>query len=159
MLQLPSEAYGGGETELHLHVLAPVERVFSTFTDIERWPQISEVYKHVRWLADQPWRVGSDFETRMVWPLEVTVRHVVLRYEPPHEVRWLVHGIGIVIERWTRFIPYGENTELVTSAIFIGQPTERIPGEVGDLLPQYTRRFYEDVKAASEQPRRNLRLA
>ena len=151
MLEIPKDVTGGGKVDLDIEVAAPQEIVWRVFTDVERWPQYSDMYEFVRWQTSERWRLGTSFEGRMLWPFPLTMRYVIMDYRAPHEVRWLVHAIGIVIERWTRFIPLGANrTEIVTSAIFIGKSTEEIPGEVGDLLPQYTQRLYADFKRAAE---------
>jgi hypothetical protein len=121
------------------------------FSMIERWPQYTDIYEFGRWLTPDHWAVGSSFEARMLWPFPLTMRYVVMSVRPRQEVRWLVHAIGIVVERWTRFRAVGNFTEVMSSAIFFGTSTQALPGEVVDLLPQFTLRFYEDFKAACER--------
>jgi len=149
--QLPHDITGGDKSEVQLVIEAPVEHVWRMFTDIERWAGFTGIYDSVRWITPEPWAVGSYFEANLRWPVQLSVRHVVMNVRPRHEVRWLVHAIGIVIERWTRFRALGDQTEVTSSAIFFGNSTQELPGEVADLLRQYTVRFYEDFKAACER--------
>lgn len=152
MLELPKDVTGGGKAELLLQVHAPVETVWRIFTDIERWPQISGVYEEARWLSAEQWRTGAYFEARMVWPHPVTVKHVVMSCREEQEIRWLVHAIGIVIERVIHFRAVDDgSTEISTHAIYFGSSIEPLPGELEDLLPQFVERFYLDVKRACEQ--------
>ena len=39
-------------SELHLHMRAPVERIFALASDVERWPRILPHYRYVRRLPD-----------------------------------------------------------------------------------------------------------
>jgi hypothetical protein len=47
--------------------------------------------------------------------------------------------------------PVGDSTEISSTAIFFGMQTQQLPGEGGDLMQQFTRRFYTDFKAACEK--------
>ena len=151
MHQLPKDITGSGKTEVQLVIDAPLHHVWNLFTAIERWREYTDIYEFGRWLSADKWTVGSSFEARMLWPFPLTMRYVVMSVRPHQEVRWLVHAIGIVIERWTRFQAIGDQTEITSSAIFFGTSTQTIPGEISDLLPKYTVRFYEDFKAACER--------
>ena len=151
MHELPKDVPGGGKAEEHVTIYAPVDEVWRAFTNIERWAEFCEVYDYARWLSGSPWTVGSTFQARMRWPVPITVTHVVMSAVPEHEIRWLVHAIGIVIERWIRFTDAHGHTEITSSAIFFGTSTQQLPAEISDLLPQYTHRFYTDFKAACER--------
>jgi hypothetical protein len=151
MLQIPKDITGGGETQFALLIHAPLQDVWRMFTDIERWPEYSNLYQLMRWTSRERWTVGSHFEGRLQWPIPLTVRHVIMNCRPKQEIRWLAHGIGIVIERWTHFQAKGEFTEITTSAIYVGKSTKKLPGEVGELLPKYTERLYNDFKLALER--------
>lgn len=151
MHQLPHDITGGDKSEVQLVIDAPLEHVWRMFMDIERWADYTDIYSSVRWITPDPWTLGSYFEANMLWPVQLSVRHVVMNVRPRQEVRWLVHAIGIVIERWTRFRAVDDHTEITSSAIFFGNSTQALPGEVADLLRQNTVRFYEYFKAACER--------
>lgn len=150
MHELPREVQGGGKAEQHVSIAAPVDHVWRTFLEVDRWSEYSGVYEFVRWNTGSPWRVGSTFHARMQWPISLTVTHVIMTVDPEREVRWLVHAIGMVVERCIHFIPVGDSTEISSTAIFFGTQTQQLPGEVGELMQQFTRRFYNDLKAACE---------
>jgi hypothetical protein len=150
MHQIGKDITGAGKTELQLLITAPIDRVFRTLTDVEHWPDISDLYEFAHWTSRRPWEVGSTFEAKITWPFPLTLAYVVAAYRPQSEVRWLVHGIGAVIERWTRFSARGRQTEITSSALYFRTTTRELPHEVGDLLAQFTHRFYSGLKAACE---------
>jgi hypothetical protein len=149
--QLPKDVVGGGKAEEHVTIAAPIGDVWRMFLDIERWHEYSKIYDFARWVTGTPWALGATFHARMNWPVQITVTHVVMAVDQEREIRWLVHAIGIVIERWIRFVDRGDETEIISSAIYFGVSTQQIPGEVSELLPQFTERYFSDFKAACER--------
>jgi len=149
--QIGKDITGAGKAELQLTVTAPIDRVWAMLTDIERWPEYSSLYEWAHWTCGEPWAVGSMFEVRITWPFPLTLEHVVTNCSPQEEVRWLVHGSGVVIERWTRFSARGRETQITSSALYFGTATRELPGQVGDLLARFTQRFYAEFKTACER--------
>src|SRR5690349_16863089 len=90
---------GGGVKEREVAIRAPIEKVWRVFSEIERWSDVTDAIEYARWTSGHPWEVGATFEVRIRWPHPVTLSHVVMSYHPRTDMRFLIHAIGIVIER------------------------------------------------------------
>jgi hypothetical protein len=143
---------GGGVKEREVRIHAPIDKVWRVFSEVERWPQVTDAIESSRWTSAPAWGVGSTFEVRIRWPHPVTLSHVVMSYHPATDMRFLIHAIGIVIERLIVFRQEGDSTALSTQAAYIGNSTEPLPGEVGNLIKQYDAKVFEDFKRACESP-------
>jgi hypothetical protein len=150
-LQVPKEMLGSGVKEREVTIHASVEKVWRVFSEVEKWPQVTDAIEYGRWTSSPPWGVGSTFEVRIKWPHPVTLSHVVMSYRPMTEMRFLIHAIGVVIERLIVMRQEGNDTILSTQAAYIGSSTEPLPGEVGALIKQYDAKVFEDFKRACER--------
>lgn len=150
MLQVPKEVAGGGMKEREVTIDAPVETVWRVFSDVESWSQVTEAIEYGRWTSEKPWQLGSTFEVRIQWPHPVKLSHVVMSYRPYSEMRFLIHAIGIVIERLIVMRAEGDHTLLTTQAAYIGTSIEPLPDDVGALIKQYDAKVFADFKRACE---------
>jgi hypothetical protein len=141
---------GGGVKEREVTIRAPIEKVWRVFSDVEQWPRVTDAIEYGRWTSGSPWSVGATFEVRIRWPHPVTLSHVVMSYRPHTEMRFLIHAIGIVIERLILLRQEQDQTVLTTQAAYIGVSTEPLPGDVGALIKQYDAKVFEDFKRACE---------
>lgn len=142
---------GSGVKEREVTIHAGVEKVWRVFSDVERWPQVTDAIEYAHWTSASPWGVGSTFEVRIKWPFQVTLSHVVMSYRPMTEMRFLIHAIGVVIERLIIMRQEGDDTVLTAQAAYIGSSTEPLPGELGALVKQYDSKVFEDFKHACER--------
>src|SRR6478672_3722898 len=131
VLQVPKEVAGSGIKEREIVIDAPVEKVWRVFSDVEEWSLVTDAIEYGRWTSEQPWQVGSTFEVRIRWPHPVKLSHVVMSYRPRSEMRFLIHALGIVIERLILMRAEGDQTFLITQAAYIGTSIEPLPDEVG----------------------------
>jgi hypothetical protein len=151
LLQVPKEMLGSGVKEREVTIRAPIERVWSVFSEVEDWPHVTDAIEYGRWTSPAPWDVGSTFEVRIRWPHPVTLSHVVMSYRPTTEMRFLIHALGIVIERLIVLSQDQDQTLLVTHAAYIGNSIEPLPDDVGELIKQYDAKVFEDFKRACER--------
>lgn len=151
MLQVPKEVAGSGMKEREIVIDAPVERVWRVFSEIEDWSLVTDAIEYGRWTSEKPWQVGSTFEVRIRWPHPVKLSHVVMSYRPCSEMRFLIHALGIVIERLILIRAEGDQTLLTTQAAYIGTSIEPLPDEVGALVKQYDAKVFADFKRACEE--------
>jgi hypothetical protein len=150
VLQVPKEVAGGGIKEREVFIDAPVETVWRVFSDVQAWSQVTDAIEYGRWTSENPWQVGSTFEVRIQWPHPVKLSHVVMSYRPYSEMRFLIHALGIVIERLIVMRPEHGRTLLTTQVAYIGTSIEPLPDEVGALVKQYDAKVFQDFKRACE---------
>jgi hypothetical protein len=142
---------GSGVKEREVLIHAPVEKVWHVFSEVEEWSRVTDAIEYGRWTSGHPWEVGATFEVRIRWPHPVTLSHVVISYHPTTDMRFLIHAIGIVIERLIVLSEELDQTLLTTQAAFIGDSIEPLPDDVGALIKQYDAKVFEDFKRACEQ--------
>jgi hypothetical protein len=151
MHQIAKDIAGVGRTETQLIVAAPVDRVWDTLTDFERWPECTSLVESLHWTSEEHWVFGSTFKAKITWPLPLTFSFAVTGFQPKAELRWLTHGMGIVIERWTRIEPIGRDTKIHSSALFFASYASELPQHLSELLPRFSERLFADFKSACER--------
>lgn len=151
MHQIPQDITGVGRTEAQIIIAAPVDRVWNTLTQIERWPEYTPLVEYSRWTSTEHWVFGSTFRAKITWPLPLTFDFAVTSFQPKGELRWVSHGVGIVIERWTRIQAHGKQTKITSSAIYFAPQVSVLPAHLGELLPEFSKRLFADFKSASER--------
>lgn len=151
MHQLARDITGVGKTELQLVIAAPVDRVWEIWTDVERWPEYTSLIESAYWTSEEPWSFGSTFNAQIKSPFALTFKFVVTGFEPRSEVRWFSFSAGVVVERWTRFATRGSGTSIISSVIYFAPTTPEVPEHLSELIPQFSERFYADLKSACER--------
>ena len=68
------------------------ERVWELLQDIQNWIKVSDVYNNAEW-SGIPWVPGSCITGRLKYPLEISFRYVLERYEPPVMISYLAHSL------------------------------------------------------------------
>jgi hypothetical protein len=69
----------------------PVERLWSTWADLESWPRWSALHEATRWTGTPGWTAGATFEQalQLGFPIGRSVNAVTVRAaEPGHLVSW-----------------------------------------------------------------------
>jgi hypothetical protein len=141
---------GSGMKEREVAIHASIEKVWQVFSEVERWPQVTDAIAYGRWTSPMPWQLGATFEVGIQWPHPVRLSHVVMSYRPYAEMRFLIHAIGIVVERLILMREEDDHVVLTTQAAYIGTSTEQLPDDVGALIKQYDAKVFEDFKRACE---------
>lgn len=113
------------------------------FSDWRRWRRYSDFYGGIRWLAGDPWCVGSRLQIELIEPVRTTVDHVITYCAPPDCVAWIDHALGNTMEQWVVFESLGDgSTRIRTWAEMVG-PTAEIEGRpVGEIINGFIELWY-----------------
>lgn len=130
---------------------APRAVVWSVFSDIGSWRAVgAEMHGEVHWRSGEPWARGSTFVAELLHPVQASVTHRILSCVPAERVNWSAHAIRVTIERLIEFKDAANGTEIKTSAILVGNPARNLGGDLGDLLNQFTSRWYQQLARACD---------
>src|SRR3954447_17421292 len=86
---------------------APIEVVWSVFTDVERWPTWASSFTSVE-LVDGPMRLGAKARIRQPWL--PTVVWEVTKWEPARSWTWVATSPGVLTEASHALTLSGEGT-------------------------------------------------
>ena len=93
-------------------IAAPVETVYTQFTDIATWEHIDGI-KKIEMLTDGPVRKGTRFkETRIMFKKEATEEFEVTTLEPNKRFTMTSQSCGCRFEAEHRFTPEGAGTRV-----------------------------------------------
>jgi hypothetical protein len=138
---------GKGE-RASIKIDAPIEVVWSVFTDVERWPTWASSFTSVE-LIDGPMRLGA--KARIRQPRLPTVVWEVTRWEPGRSWTWVTIGPGARTEASHVLTVSGRGTVAEQSIISSG-PLGRL---VAFMWRSLTRRYLAieaaGLKQSSEQ--------
>jgi len=127
---------------------APIDIVWSVFTDVERWPTWASSFTSVE-LIDGPMRLGA--KARIRQPRLPTVVWEVTKWEPGRSWTWVATGPGARTEASHVLTASGRGTVAEQSIVSSG-PLGRL---VAFLYRSLTRRYLaieaEGLKQRSEQ--------
>jgi len=127
---------------------APIDVVWSVFTDVERWPTWASSFTSVD-LVDGPMRLGA--KARIRQPRLPTVVWEVTKWEPGRSWTWVATGPGARTEASHVLTASGRGTVAEQSIVSSG-PLGRL---VAFLYRSLTRRYLaieaEGLKQRSEQ--------
>src|SRR5689334_21970148 len=126
-------ASGGGE-RASITIDAPIDVVWSVFTDVERWPTWASSFTSVE-LIDGPMRLGA--KARIRQPKLPTVVWEVIKWEPGHSWTWTATGPGARTEASHVLTGVGTST-VAEQAITPSGPLGRLAAFV---LRSLTRRY------------------
>jgi uncharacterized membrane protein len=138
----------GGIERASITIDAPIEVVWSVFTDVERWPTWASSFTSVE-LIDGPMRLGA--KARIRQPGLPVVVWEVTRWEPGRSWTWTATGPGARTDASHVLTRVGERT-LAEQSIVPSGPIGRLAALVWRSL---TRRYLaieaEGLKKRSEQ--------
>ena len=137
-----------GAERASIAIDAPIEVVWSVFTDVERWPTWASSFTSVE-LIDGPMRLGA--KARIRQPRLPTVVWEVTKWEPGRSWTWVATGPGARTEASHVLTASGRGTVAEQSIVSSG-PLGRL---VAFLYRSLTRRYLaieaEGLKQRSEQ--------
>src|SRR3954449_8034875 len=107
---------GGGE-RASITIDAPIEVVWSVFTDVERWPMWASSFTSVE-LVDGPMRLGA--KARIRQPRLPTVVWEVTKWEPGRSWTWTATGPGARTEASHVLTESGGRTTAAQSIVSSG---------------------------------------
>ena len=146
----------GGVERASITIDAPIDVVWSVFTDVERWPTWASSFTSVE-LIDGPMRLGA--KARIRQPRLPTVVWEVTKWEPGRSWTWAATGPGAYTEASHVLTVSGRGTVAEQSIVSSG-PVGRLLALVWRSL---TRRYLaieaEGLKQRSEQVAASSRTA
>ena len=97
------------------------ERVWELLQDIQNWIKVSNVYNNAEW-SGIPWVPGSCITGRLKYPLEISFRYVLERYEPPVMISYLAHSLeaGFATHRTVELEAIGDGTLIKIASYVVG---------------------------------------
>ncbi|HYM74601.1 MAG TPA: hypothetical protein VE377_01375 [Candidatus Dormibacteraeota bacterium] len=123
---------------------ATPDLAWKVFSNLELWPQFSELYQQIRWSKGEPWQEGSRLSIRTANPIAVTLDHVITKCVPGEEVAWIDHAVGTTMEQWVFFKTLrGGGTRVNTWAEFTGLTAFIAGRKIKDVLLEFTRTWYD----------------
>src|SRR3954467_12334134 len=134
---------GKGE-QASITIDAPIEVVWSVFTDVERWPTWASSFTSVE-LIDGPMRLGA--KARITQPRLPTVVWEVTQWEPGRSWTWTATGPGARTEA-SHVLTRAGNGTLAEQAITQRGPIGRL---VAFLYRSLTRRYLAIEAAGLKQ--------
>lgn len=114
------------------------------FSDYRQWRKFSDFYGDIRWIAGEPWAVGSRLRIDLVRPVKTTVDHVITVCRPCECVAWIDHALGDTMEQWVVFEPHPDGGTRVHTWAELAGPTSEVAGRpVRELLKEFIELWYE----------------
>lgn len=136
------------EQHVSISIDAPVEVVWSVFTDVEQWPTWTASVSSVR-LLDGPMRVGATVRIRQ--PKLPTVTWTVTEFDPGRSWTWQATSPGAHTVA-THHLTGSESTTVARQSIEQGGPLGRFVGWLyRSLTARYLTLEAEGLKRRSEQ--------
>jgi uncharacterized membrane protein len=137
-----------GAERASIAINAPIDVVWSIFTDVERWPTWASSFTSVE-LIDGPMRLGA--RARIRQPRLPTVVWEVTKWDPGRSWTWVVTSPGARTEANHVLTPSGDGTIAEQSIISSG-PLGRLAAVVwGSLTRRYLAIEAVGLKQRSEQ--------
>ena len=127
---------------------APVEVVWSVFTDVERWPTWASSFTSVE-LINGPMRLGA--QARIRQPRLPTVVWEVTKWEPGRSWTWAASGPGARTEASHVLTPSGSGTRAEQTIVSSGPLGRAIAFISRSLTQRYLAIEAAGLKQRSEQ--------
>src|SRR3954454_15727256 len=134
----------GGVARASIAIDAPIDVVWSVFTDVERWPTWASSFTSVE-LVDGPMRLGA--KARIGQPRLATVVWEVTKWEPGRSWTWTATGPGARTDA-THVLTASGSSTVATQTITSSGPLGRLAAFVWRSL---TRRYLAIEAAGLKQ--------
>ena len=101
------------------------------------------MYSDLRW-EGAPWTEGSALAGRLNYPIVVSGRYVIRKYDPPVQVRYLsqTQDAGFATERTITMEELRDGTLIRVEAYVVGEP--EMPGGASEFLRSLTSRWFDE---------------
>jgi uncharacterized membrane protein len=146
----------GGVARASIALDAPIDVVWSVFTDVERWPTWASSFTSVE-LVDGPMRLGA--KARIRQPRLPTVVWEVTKWEPGRSWTWVATGPGARTEASHVLTASGDGTVAEQSIVSLGPIGRLLAFAWRSLTRRYLAIEAEGLKRRSEQVAAGARAA
>jgi hypothetical protein len=129
---------------------APLEIVFSIYTDVERWRN-RNLFGEIRWVQGEPWREGSRLRIETRFPIRSHVDQVVQHFTVNESVSYLSHVLGITCETRVIFTRATiDQTAINVVMNLVGTPTRSLGFAVAPAITKAMKGFFEELRKECE---------
>jgi hypothetical protein len=136
---------------------APLEMVFSIYTDVERWRN-RNLFGEIRWVQGEPWREGSRLRIETRFPVRSHIDQVVQHFTANESVSYLSHVFGITCETRIAFtrIPV-DQTAINVVMNLVGTPSRSLGFALAPAITKAMQGFFEELRKECEAATLNAR--
>ncbi len=136
--------------EFQVVVNCPLEKVFSTYSDIEWWSN-RNMFGAIRWVQGAPWEPGSRLRIETRVPIRTTVDQVVTAFERQQRVTYISHVLGMTCETRVSFVPVSRDQTAVNVGMQLVGTSSRAPGfAIEPVIEKATRDFFAELRRECE---------
>jgi hypothetical protein len=130
-------------------IRAPIEKVFSVYTDNDRW-QNRNIFGEIRWVQGEPWTAGSRMRIEVVRPIRAVVDQVLTQFESNRRVAYISHVYGITCQTQVSFVPGPAGTAVNVSMQLVGVLSKALGFAVEPAIEKSTRNFFDELRRVCE---------
>jgi hypothetical protein len=98
-----------------------VESVWQAFTEVERWPEWSNLFCRATWIGGAPWEKDSALLLELAQPA-AKLRAEVAEIVPPNRVIWKGTVMGVTFKHNFSFIQQADGSTQMQSDIDLSGP-------------------------------------
>jgi hypothetical protein len=127
------------------------ESVWQAFTEIDQWPEWSQLFSKASWVEGEPWKLGSKLLLEVSQPT-AKVKATVSEVAAPRQATWMGHVMGVTIEHRFEFIAQPDQSTLMQSKIDLSGPaTFFINGDMQKKGLEMFSQWFDAMKAQAEK--------
>ncbi|MCU1285492.1 MAG: hypothetical protein JWO13_1842 [Acidobacteriales bacterium] len=128
-----------------------VESVWQAFSEVERWPEWSNLFSGATWIEGEPWARGSKLLLEVAQP-SAKVKAAVSEVAAPQQAIWTGSVMGVTITHSFKFIPQADETTLMQSNIELSGPaTFFINNDMKKKGLEQFAQWFEAMKSQAEK--------
>jgi len=137
---------------------ASPELAWDIFSDLTLWPQFSDQFGQLQWIAGEPWQKGSRLRIEILHPVHIHVDHLITVCVPAKRLGWIDRAIGTTLEQWAYFEPLnGGGTRVHTWGEFTGIARLVAGQPILKVIRHFTEHWYDNYR--QECDRRATQMA
>lgn len=127
------------------------ESVWQAFTEVEQWPEWSQLFSKASWIEGKPWQLGSKLLLEVSQP-SAKVKATVSEVAAPRQATWTGHVMGVTIEHRFEFIGQPDGSTLMQSSIDLSGPaTFFINSDMQKKGLEMFSQWFDAMKAQAEK--------
>lgn len=135
--------------EFQVVIHAPLEKVFSVYTDTDRW-QNRNIFGEIRWVQGEPWTLGSRLSIEVLRPIRAVVDQVLTQFELNRRVAYISHVYGITCQTQVSFVPGPAGTVVNVSMQLVGVLSKALGFAIEPVIEKSTRDFFDELRRVCE---------
>jgi Polyketide cyclase / dehydrase and lipid transport len=126
------------------------ESVWQAFTEVDRWPEWSDLFAKASWVEGDPWQLGSKLLLEVGQPA-AKVKATVSESAAPNRATWSGNVMGVTIEHRFEFLPEPEGTLMQSKIELSGPATFFINGDMQKKGLEMFSNWFDSMKAQAEK--------